>query len=115
MKQKQISTQDARMLLLEAISEANRLRILDTLVHRGEATVGELVEELGIDQPGVSHHLRCLRNCGLVQSRKDGRFMWYRLNGAKRVERFLALLDQHAADHLEEILGCEIVGEGHNH
>jgi DNA-binding transcriptional ArsR family regulator len=47
----------------------------------GEATVGELVDRLGLSQPQVSKHLGVLRAVGLVLVRVDGRHRWYRVNG----------------------------------
>ncbi len=63
-----------------AVAEASRRRLLDAL-GTGEATVGELVDRLGLSQPQVSKHLGVLRAVGLVLVRVDGRRRWYRVNG----------------------------------
>lgn len=63
-----------------AVAEANRRQLLDAL-GTGEATVGELVDRLGMTQPQVSKHLGVLRAVGLVSVRVDGRHRWYRVNG----------------------------------
>ncbi|HYH51496.1 MAG TPA: metalloregulator ArsR/SmtB family transcription factor [Acidimicrobiia bacterium] len=63
-----------------AVAEASRRRLLDAL-GSGEATVGELVDRLGMTQPQVSKHLGVLREVGLVLVRVDGRHRWYRVNG----------------------------------
>ncbi len=63
-----------------AVAEASRRDLLDAL-GTGEATVGELVERLGLSQPQVSKHLAVLRAVGLVTVRADGRHRWYRVNG----------------------------------
>ena len=63
-----------------AVAEAGRRRLLDAL-GTGEATVGELVDRLGMTQPQVSKHLGVLRAVGLVSVRVDGRHRWYRVNG----------------------------------
>ena len=63
-----------------AIAEAARRDLLDAL-GSGEATVGELVDRLGLSQPQVSKHLGVLRAVGLVSVRADGRRRWYRVNG----------------------------------
>jgi DNA-binding transcriptional ArsR family regulator len=55
----------------ELLAEPTRRRILDLLLERARS-VGELVELLGLSQPGVSKHLRALRDGGLVQARPDG-------------------------------------------
>src|SRR3954452_3275640 len=62
----------------EALAEPNRRRILD-LLREGECAAGELVEALAISQPGVSKHLKLLREAGLVQVRADGQRRMYRL------------------------------------
>src|SRR5262245_44943369 len=63
-----------------AVAEASRRDLLDALGSR-EATVGDLVEQLGLSQPQVSKHLGVLRAVDLVQVRVDGRRHWYRVNG----------------------------------
>ncbi len=63
-----------------AVAEGSRRDLLDALGTR-EATVGELVEQLGLSQPQVSKHLGVLRTVDLVQVRVDGRHRWYRVNG----------------------------------
>ena len=62
----------------DALSEPMRRRILE-LLRDGERGVGELVERLGLSQPGVSKHLRVLREAGLVSVRPEGRRRWYGL------------------------------------
>lgn len=61
-----------------AIAEPHRRRILDRL-RDGECGVTELVDLLGISQPGVSKHLRVLRDAQLVTARADGKQRLYRL------------------------------------
>jgi len=63
-----------------AVAEPRRRQILDLLAD-GERPVGDLVRELGLDQPQVSKHLRVLREVGLVDVRDQGRQRLYRLNG----------------------------------
>src|SRR4051794_41936106 len=54
----------------EVLAEPTRRRILDLLRDR-ERSVGELVDQLTLSQPGVSKHLRVLREAGLVRVRQD--------------------------------------------
>jgi DNA-binding transcriptional ArsR family regulator len=63
-----------------AVADASRRRLLDAL-GIGEATVGQLVDRLGLSQPQVSKHLGVLRAVDLVLVRVDGRRRWYRVNG----------------------------------
>jgi DNA-binding transcriptional ArsR family regulator len=62
----------------EVLAEPTRRQILDLLRDR-EHSVGELVERLTISQPGVSKHLRVLRDAGLVNVRTDAQRRWYGL------------------------------------
>jgi DNA-binding transcriptional ArsR family regulator len=62
----------------ELVAEPTRRRILD-LVRDEERSVGELVEKLHLSQPGVSKHLRALREAGLVEVRQDAQRRLYRL------------------------------------
>jgi DNA-binding transcriptional ArsR family regulator len=64
--------------MFEVLVEPHRRRILD-LLRDGEQTVGDLVAGVGLSQPGVSKHLRVLRQAGLVQVRPDGQRRLYRL------------------------------------
>ncbi len=65
-------------MTFEILAEPTRRRILDLLRER-ERSVGELVAALALSQPGVSKHLRVLREAGLVDVRKEGRTRWYSL------------------------------------
>jgi DNA-binding transcriptional ArsR family regulator len=65
-------------LLFELLAEPHRRAMLDGL-RRKEHTVGELVALTSLSQPGVSKHLRLLREAGLVSVRREGRQQLYRL------------------------------------
>ncbi len=69
----------------EVLAEPTRRRILDLLRER-ERSVGELVAALDLSQPGVSKHLRVLREAGLVAVRQDAQRRWYALNAAPLAE-----------------------------
>jgi len=62
----------------DVLAEPTRRRILD-LLREGERSVGELVERLRHSQPGVSKHLRVLREAGLVDVRQDAQRRLYGL------------------------------------
>jgi DNA-binding transcriptional ArsR family regulator len=62
----------------EAIADPNRRRILD-LLRGGEQPAGDLVRVMGMSQPGLSKHLKALREAGLVSMRPDGQRRLYRL------------------------------------
>lgn len=61
------------------LADPTRLRLLSLISAAGEACAAcELVEPLGVSQPTVSHHLKVLRQAGLVESEKRGRWVYYR-------------------------------------
>lgn len=68
--------QQARVL--KSLANESRLRIVDRL-SRGEASVGQLTEVVGSDISTVSKHLSVLRAHGIVDDRRDGNIVYYRL------------------------------------
>ncbi|MEX2552162.1 MAG: metalloregulator ArsR/SmtB family transcription factor [Actinomycetota bacterium] len=64
--------------LFHSLSDPTRLAIVRRLA-RGEARVADLVTALGLAQSTVSAHLACLRGCGLVVGRPEGRQTFYSL------------------------------------
>ncbi|MET0421583.1 MAG: metalloregulator ArsR/SmtB family transcription factor [Acidimicrobiia bacterium] len=76
----------ATLDVLDVIAEPTRRRILDA-VRQGERSVGDLVDEVGMHQPGVSRHLKVLRDAGLVEVRRDAQRRLYSL----RPEPLMAL------------------------
>jgi ArsR family transcriptional regulator, cadmium/lead-responsive transcriptional repressor len=82
-----------------------RLRILELLQREGELSVGALVERLGLPQPHVSNHLACLRWCGFVEARREGRTVFNRIADT-RVDAMLELARSLLADNAEHVAVC---------
>jgi DNA-binding transcriptional ArsR family regulator len=82
-----------------------RLQILELLQREGELSVGALVERLTLPQPQVSNHLACLRWCGFVEGRREGRTVFNRIADA-RVEAMLELAQSLLADNAEHVAAC---------
>jgi len=83
----------------KALSDENRLRIL-LAVSTGKKSVSRIVEELGLSQPLVSHHLKELRLALLVKVERKGPFIYYEL-ADPRITRILVQLHDLANDLLE--------------
>jgi ArsR family transcriptional regulator len=66
-------------LRFRALGDETRLRILEALA-TGERCVSDLMDALGLGQSLVSHHLRALREAGLVTVRRDGRRINYTIS-----------------------------------
>lgn len=82
--------QDEQIAILKALSDKNRMAIVDML-SCGELCACRLLGHFRITQPTLSHHMKVLTDCGLVVGRKDGVWMYYSLN-RQRAEEFLAFL-----------------------
>ncbi|GIU84935.1 MAG: mercury resistance operon repressor MerR [Acidimicrobiales bacterium] len=91
------------------LGDPTRLRIVTLLLERGEMTVGDLVDAVGGLQGRVSSHLACLRHCGLVTSRKEGRNVYYSVSD-RRVARFLPIALSMVADNADHIASCHRIG-----
>jgi ArsR family transcriptional regulator, cadmium/lead-responsive transcriptional repressor len=87
------------------LGDPTRLRILELLQTESELTVGELVGQLGLSQPKVSNHLACLRWCGFVEARRQGRTVSNRI-ADRRVEAMLELAESLLADNAEHVAAC---------
>lgn len=76
--------------VFKAMGDENRLTIL-SLLHNGERCACRLQEALGISQPTLSHHMRILLDAGLVNARKDGKWIHYSLSemGAQEAKNLL--------------------------
>jgi DNA-binding transcriptional ArsR family regulator len=69
---------DRHVEAFKALAHPTRLQVFFFLVRRGtEVAAGEIQAELEIPAPTLSHHLDLLRRAGLVQSRKEERFVYY--------------------------------------
>lgn len=101
----------AESLLLNAVSDPVRLEILRQLSTVAELGVGDLVQSLDRPHYFVSRHLACLRNCHLVDTRKEGKFVYYRLRNARWVHSLLFLLEGHSQQYQEQILSCHVISE----
>ena len=75
--------------LFRAFSDTSRVQILSALSTQ-ELNVGTLAEVVGISESAVSHHLRGLRQMGIVQARRDGKEVFYRIED----EHIIALFQQ---------------------
>lgn len=66
-------------LRFRALGDETRLRVLESLI-RGERCVSDIMAELELGQSLVSHHLRTLRQAGLVTGRREGRLVHYAIS-----------------------------------
>ena len=74
----QLQATDEHVEAFKSLAHSTRLQIFFYLVRqKGEVPVGEIQAELETPGPTLSHHLDLLRRAGLVQSRREGTFVYY--------------------------------------
>ena len=66
-------------LICKALGDSNRLQIVE-LLSTGEKCACKMLDEFEITQPTLSHHMKILRECDLINVRKEGKWMHYSLN-----------------------------------
>jgi len=91
----------------KGLGDPVRLEILK-LLERGEKSVGELVSALGLPQNLVSMHLGCLRWCGYVATRREGRYIYYAL-ADPRVSAIIRLAEELLQGSEVYLMTCEVI------
>jgi ArsR family transcriptional regulator, arsenate/arsenite/antimonite-responsive transcriptional repressor len=82
---------EGKIKLLKALGDETRIKILQFLLD-GEVCACTLVPSLGKAQPTVSAHLKILENSGILESRREGKNIWYKIK-SKDAKKIMALLD----------------------
>lgn len=75
-----MTLQDFKAELFRTLGNPVRIRILEVLRAAGSLTVGEIQQRVGAEQSNVSQHLTILRTRGLVETRREGTSIWYRVS-----------------------------------
>ena len=96
--------------LFHSLSDSTRLAIVQRLA-AGEARVVDLTGQLGLAQSTVSAHIACLRDCGLVEGRPDGRQVFYSLTRPELLD-LLASAEPRLAATGNAVTLCPTWGSG---
>lgn len=91
--------------LFKCLSDDTRLKTCLLLAEHEELCVCELVEALDVIQPKISRHLAQLRGCGLLQDRKVGHWVYYRLH-PDLGDWVTAIIQQAAGHNQDYVLEC---------
>lgn len=94
----------------QVLSDPTRVRIVELLLEQ-ERNVGELVALLGLQQGRVSSHLACLKWCGFIQNRREGKYIYYRIADG-RVREVMRLAQGLLADHAGDVASCLRLDDG---
>lgn len=79
-------------LFMQVLSDANRLKIVRFIADE-EKSVSEIVENMRLSQPLVSHHLRALRDQNILVTRRQGPFIFYSLSDTRLLDALSLLLE----------------------
>src|SRR2546428_760106 len=91
----------------QGLADPIRLDILEFLMD-GPKTAGAIVRHIGRAQPTVSTHLMCLRFCGYVEARRDGRNVWYAIIDS-RVRAFVRMGERYLRENAGRIAACRVI------
>lgn len=94
----------------DGLANPTRLKIVELLLDRGELNVGEIIEAVQMSQGQVSNQLACLKWCGYVTSRSEGKFVYYRVTDV-RIHNLIDLARAVMADNAERIRTCTRMGD----
>jgi len=102
-------------LLFKALSDPNRLMIADML-SCGELCACVILEKFHITQPTLSHHMKTLCDCGLVNGRKEGKWVYYSLDRqiVQKYQTVFKSLTEPKENCIcnEDVCDCECEAEG---
>lgn len=101
---KEILRADIIAKFFSGFSNSVRYRVIEALCDK-ELTVTELVNLLGCSQSQVSNHLNCLKWCGFVSNRQEGRNIYYHVTD-KRINEILMLAKSVVSDNSAQISSC---------
>ncbi|MCR2805594.1 ArsR/SmtB family transcription factor [Paenibacillus soyae] len=96
---------DVKAKFMRGFSDKTRLQILEC-IKREEKTVTQLVEELKGNQSNISQHLACLKGCGIIVGRQEGKYMYYSLRN-EQIAQLLNVMDSVFQQVEAEVEACE--------
>jgi len=88
-----VITIEDKIEILKALSDKNRLLILDML-SCGDLCACDIMDGLNLTQPTISHHMKILQQCELVNGKKEGKWVFYSINNEKigELQQFITAL-----------------------
>jgi len=95
---------DLKIKFLQGFSNKVRIQILECI--KEEKTVSQIVTDLNVSQSSISQHLACLKGCGLIVGRQEGKYMYYSLRN-QQVHDLLDMFDVVLEGVQNDIACCE--------
>jgi DNA-binding transcriptional ArsR family regulator len=94
---------DTKVKFLQGFAHKIRIQILEC-IREEEKTVSQIVEDLDGNQSNISQHLACLRGCGLILGRQEGKYTFYSLSN-QHVRDLLKMFDV-VLDEVQNDVAC---------
>lgn len=96
---------DVKAKFIRGFSDKTRLQILECIQDQ-EKTVSQIVDQISGNQSNISQHLACLKGCGIIVGRQEGKFIYYSLR-SEQIRQLLSMMDD--VFHLveEDVAACE--------
>src|SRR5699024_8384007 len=95
---------DTKVKFIHGFSHKTRIQILDS-IKDNEKTVSQIIDEIEGNQSSVSQHLACLRGCGLIVSRQEGKYVYYRIRN-EQISQLLTMFDEVLIDVHSDMSSC---------
>jgi DNA-binding transcriptional ArsR family regulator len=96
---------DIKAKFIRGFSDKNRLQILECIKDK-EKTVSQIVEEVQGNQSNISQHLACLKGCGIIVGRQEGKYVLYSLSSEK-IKIMLTMFDSVLSLVQEGVAECD--------
>lgn len=94
-----------KVKFLHGFSHKTRIQILEC-IKENEKTVSQIVEDIEGNQSNISQHLACLKGCGIIVGRQEGRYIYYSLRN-QQVRDLLTMFDVVLEDVENDVACCE--------
>jgi DNA-binding transcriptional ArsR family regulator len=96
---------DTKVKFLQGFAHKVRIQILEC-IKEDEKTVSQIVKDLNGNQSNISQHLACLKGCGLIVGRQEGKYMYYSLRN-QQVRDLLSMFNDVLEDVQNDMACCE--------
>jgi DNA-binding transcriptional ArsR family regulator len=96
---------DMKVKLIHGFSNKTRIQILECLKNE-EKTVSQIVDEIKGNQSNISQHLACLKGCGIIVGRNEGKYCFYSLRN-QHIRDLLDMFDVVLYDVQNDVACCE--------
>jgi DNA-binding transcriptional ArsR family regulator len=96
---------DTKIKFLRGFADKTRIQILESIKDQ-EKTVSEIVNDIKGNQSNISQHLACLKGCGIIVGRQEGKFCYYSLRN-QQVRDLLTMFDVVLSDVQTDVACCE--------